>query len=92
MSRVARIVVPGFPHPITQRGNRTMDVFETDEDRLAYLRPQRRDRHPKNSTVVVAMIMAWSCFLGSQSLLCFDITQRVTRKRDVLEIQGQTTQ
>jgi len=30
MSRVARIVVPGFPHHITQRGNRQMDVFETD--------------------------------------------------------------
>jgi putative transposase len=38
MSRVARIVVPGFPHHITQRGNRQMDVFETDDDRLAYLR------------------------------------------------------
>ena len=32
MSRVARIVVPGFPHHITQRGNRRAD------DRHAYLR------------------------------------------------------
>ena len=31
-------MVPGFPHHITQRGNRQMDVFETDDDRLAYLR------------------------------------------------------
>jgi len=31
-------VVPSFPHHITQRGNRQMDVFETDDDRLAYLR------------------------------------------------------
>ena len=38
MSRVARIVAPGFAHHITQRGNRKMDVFETDDDRLAYLR------------------------------------------------------
>lgn len=38
MSRVARIVVPGFPHHITQCGNRQMEVFETDDDRLAYLR------------------------------------------------------
>ena len=38
MSRVARIVVPRFPHHITQRGNRQMDVFETDDDRLTYLR------------------------------------------------------
>lgn len=38
MSRVARVVVPGFPHHITQRGNRRADVFETDGDRKAYLR------------------------------------------------------
>jgi len=38
MSRVARIVVPGVPHHITQRGNRQAVLFETDEDRLAYLR------------------------------------------------------
>lgn len=38
MSRVARIVVPGFPHHITQRGNRQADVFNSDADREAYLR------------------------------------------------------
>ena len=38
MSRVARIVVPGFAHHVTQRGNRRADVFETDADREAYLR------------------------------------------------------
>lgn len=37
MSRVARIVVPGFPHHVTQCGNRQVDVFETDGDREAYL-------------------------------------------------------
>jgi len=31
-------VVPGFPHHITQRGNRRADVFESDADRKAYLR------------------------------------------------------
>ena len=38
MSRVARIVVPGFPHHVTQRGNRRADIFETDQDREVYLR------------------------------------------------------
>jgi putative transposase len=38
MSRVARVVVPGFPHHITQRGNRRADIFETDGDWKAYLR------------------------------------------------------
>ena len=37
MGRVARVVVPGFPHHVTQRGNRRADVFEVDEDRHAYL-------------------------------------------------------
>jgi len=37
MSRVARIVAPGFPHHVTQRGNRRADVFEVDADYRAYL-------------------------------------------------------
>ncbi|MBM3289107.1 MAG: transposase, partial [Candidatus Hydrogenedentes bacterium] len=38
MSRVARIVVPGYPHHVTQRGNRKEDIFLSDADRRAYLR------------------------------------------------------
>jgi len=38
MSRVARIVVPGFPHHVTQRGNRQASVFESDGDHRVYLR------------------------------------------------------
>ncbi len=38
MSRIARVVVPGFPHHVTQRGNRCAEVFEDDEDRRTYLR------------------------------------------------------
>lgn len=47
MSRIARIVVPGFAHHVTQRGNRRADVFETDDDRHAYLRflKQYADKH-----------------------------------------------
>ncbi|MDD2466416.1 MAG: transposase [Desulfobulbus sp.] len=37
MARVLRKVVPGFPHHITQRGVRSMDVFHSDEDRRQYL-------------------------------------------------------
>ncbi|MBW6486781.1 MAG: transposase [Syntrophobacterales bacterium] len=37
MARLPRIVVPQYPHHIVQRGNRRMDVFFTDEDRLRYL-------------------------------------------------------
>lgn len=38
MVRRARVVVPGQPHHITQRGNNKQDVFFTDEDRHYYLR------------------------------------------------------
>ena len=38
MARLARIVVPGLPHHITQRGVRRMDVFFSDDDRTEYLK------------------------------------------------------
>jgi len=37
MPRTARIVVPGWPHHITQRGNRGEDVFHSDQQRHRYL-------------------------------------------------------
>jgi len=36
MPRVARIVIPDCPHPITQRGNNRQDVFFLDDDRDTY--------------------------------------------------------
>jgi len=38
MARTARIVVPNFPHHITQRGNRRQEVFFEDKDYEEYLR------------------------------------------------------
>jgi putative transposase len=37
MARLARVVVPGAPHHVTQRGNRRQPVFFTDSDYDAYL-------------------------------------------------------
>jgi putative transposase len=37
MGRLARIVVPGFPHHLTQRGNRRAQVFDDDKARELYL-------------------------------------------------------
>ena len=37
MPRVARVVAPGIPHHVTQRGNNRQDVFFTDDDRRFYL-------------------------------------------------------
>ncbi len=36
MSRIARLVVPGVPHHVTQRGNRRETVFFTDDDYRLY--------------------------------------------------------
>ena len=37
MPRIARVVVPGIAHHVTQRGNRREDVFFSDDDRQKYL-------------------------------------------------------
>ena len=37
MPRLARVVAPGVPHHVTQRGNNRQDVFFVDDDRSAYL-------------------------------------------------------
>ena len=37
MPRCARVVVPGIPHHLTQRGNRHEDVFFEDAHRQRYL-------------------------------------------------------
>src|SRR5687767_1519891 len=37
MARLARIVIPGVAHHVTQRGNRRLPVFFSDDDRKLYL-------------------------------------------------------
>ena len=37
MARLARVVIPGIPHHITQRGNRRQKVFFRDDDYDTYL-------------------------------------------------------
>lgn len=37
MARMARVVAPGFPHHITQRGNRRQQTFFCDEDYRSYI-------------------------------------------------------
>ncbi|HUS91963.1 MAG TPA: transposase [Phycisphaerae bacterium] len=37
MARLARVVAPGYPHHVTQRGNRRQQTFFCDDDYAAYL-------------------------------------------------------
>jgi len=47
MARLARTVIPGVPHHVTQRGNNRQDVFFVDDDRRFYLQLLREqcDKH-----------------------------------------------
>ncbi len=36
MARIARVVVPGIPHHVTQRGNRRLPTFLSEDDYAAY--------------------------------------------------------
>ena len=38
MSRIARVVASGYPHHVTQRGNRRQQTFFSDDDYREYLR------------------------------------------------------
>ena len=42
MARIARVVLPGYPHHVTQRGVRSMEIFHADDDRHEYLRLMRQ--------------------------------------------------
>ena len=37
MARIARIVIPGYPHHVTQRGNRRQETFFGDDDYREYI-------------------------------------------------------
>jgi REP element-mobilizing transposase RayT len=37
MARIARVIAPGIPHHVTQRGNRRQQTFFCDDDYRAYL-------------------------------------------------------
>jgi len=37
MARLARVVIPGVPHHVTQRGNNRQDIFFVDDDRRVFV-------------------------------------------------------
>jgi REP element-mobilizing transposase RayT len=52
MAPLARVVVPGLPHHVTQRGNRCEPVFFRDDDYRGYLdliAAARRGPKPRGS-------------------------------------------
>jgi putative transposase len=51
MARFARVVIPGCPHHLIQRGNRRLRVFFSDEDKAFYLTLLKR--HIEKHGIVV---------------------------------------
>ena len=57
MSRIARIVAPGLPHHVTQRGNRRAQIFFTDEDYLTYLARLKYDTERWGLSILAYCLM-----------------------------------
>jgi len=59
MARLARVVVEGVPHHVTQRGNRRQPVFFSDDDYAAYktlTNPARKN----NCAESITLAFCWS--------------------------------
>ena len=57
MARFARLVVPEYPHHITQRGVRSMDVFADNHDRLTYLQIMAEESAASGVTILAWCLM-----------------------------------
>ncbi|MGB2755666.1 MAG: hypothetical protein WBD75_11770 [Phycisphaerae bacterium] len=69
MARLARVVVPGYPHHITQRGNRRLPTFFSDADYEAYLALLA-----EQCAAHGVRIWAW-CLMASPLIYSGDITR-----------------
>jgi len=57
MPRIARAVVPGFPHHVVQRGNNRGEIFFNDEDRAVYLFLLKTYSEKWNSSIICYCLM-----------------------------------
>ena len=57
MARLARVVLPGVPHHVTQRGNRRQTVFFNDEDYRYYLSLINEFATKANTDVIAYCLM-----------------------------------
>ena len=71
MPRVPRVVVPGLPHHITQRGNYRQPVFFSDADRQFFLR-----RLIKRAKQYEIDVLAWCLMINHFHLIA------IPRRRD----------
>ncbi|HSI58897.1 MAG TPA: transposase [Ideonella sp.] len=58
MARLPRLVVPGHPHHLIQRGNNRQDVFVDDDDRRRYLAILREVAHEHQLAIHAYVLMS----------------------------------
>ena len=57
MARLARIIAPGLPHHVTQRGNRRSQIFFTEDDYQTYLTRLQADVVRRGMAVLAYCLM-----------------------------------
>lgn len=57
MPRMARVVIPGYPHHITQRGNYRQIIFSNNLDRKKYLSLLKKESLEHNLSILVYCLM-----------------------------------
>jgi len=55
---MARVVLPGIPHHVTQRGVRGMDIFRSELDRLFYLKMMKQYCNRYSLSIVTWCLMS----------------------------------
>jgi len=83
MPRIKRIVVPGFPHHLTNRGNRRQTIFFCDEQMEFYLQLLRRyaDRFGLNISAYCLMLNHVHLIAIPEKLDSMHLTIRETHKK-----------
>jgi len=76
MARLPRIVIPGLPHHITQRGNRRERTFFGDEDYLLY-----RDLLAQAAARARVQIWAYCLMPNHVHIIVMPIDQEGIRRR-----------
>jgi REP element-mobilizing transposase RayT len=67
MARSARIVIPGAPRHVTQRGNDQQDVFFVDHDRKVYL-----ELLQKAAQIIIRLLLFNRFYVNQMTLVSQD--------------------
>lgn len=66
MPRARRLVVPGLPYHVTQRGAPSADAFADDLDRELYLQLMREHAEPKGVCFIAWCLMTDNRFMSRE--------------------------